>query len=317
MVTVFVLLVLGFRQEVGQSGLLFNMERFMLIGKELGLSGIELRNFCENERKLDLETKSLERDERIKLRELEKQKSRIESEEKCASALRQSEETKLVRQSELEKELRQSELDKELRQSEIAKAKIEAELSKTKLDFDFQLNQSKYNLEAQDRIRIHEITLKNLELQASTGTRTTVVSEEGDMRQNRSEEINFAKLVPFQKLGENEAMDMFLTRFERHADLCKLTGAYKAMSLANCLVDKAKNIYDLLDTQNAEDFEYIKTALLSAFQIDADSSKTKFESARLYPLETIPQFLVRILWKSEVFGRGRRISQIVIKLMKG
>ena len=35
----------------------------MLIGKELGLSGIELKNFCENERKLDLETKSLERDE--------------------------------------------------------------------------------------------------------------------------------------------------------------------------------------------------------------------------------------------------------------
>ena len=91
MVTVFVLLVLGFRQEVGLSCLLFNMERFMLIGKELGLSGIELKNFCENERKLDFETKSLERDERIKLRELEIQKSKIESEEKCASALRQSE----------------------------------------------------------------------------------------------------------------------------------------------------------------------------------------------------------------------------------
>ena len=55
----------------------------------------------------------------------------------------------------------------------------------------------------------------------------------------------------------------------------------------------------MLDTQNAEDFECIKTALLSAFQIDADSCKNKFESARLYPSETITQFLVRIrgLWK--------------------
>ena len=90
-----------------------------------------------------------------------------------------------------------------------------------------------------------------------------------------------------------------MLNFERHAEFLKLTGEWRAMSLANCLSGKSKNVYDLLDLEQAKDFECIKLALLSAFQIDSDSCKTKFENAKLLPMETMSQFLVRLngLWK--------------------
>ena len=53
----------------------------------LGLSGIELKTFCENERKLDAKIKALEREERICFRELEVQKNKQEAD--IASAIRE------------------------------------------------------------------------------------------------------------------------------------------------------------------------------------------------------------------------------------
>ena len=51
--------------------------------------------------------------------------------------------------------------------------------------------------------------------------------------------------------------------------------------------------------EQAKDFDCIKTALLSAFHIDAESCETKFENTKLFQHEAIAQFYVRLtgLWK--------------------
>jgi len=79
--------------------------RWLSFGKEFGLSGSELRAFVENERKLDAETRALERDERIRIRE-----SYRETELAKANALRETELTKAKIESDLIA-LKQTDLD--------------------------------------------------------------------------------------------------------------------------------------------------------------------------------------------------------------
>ena len=57
------------------------------------MSGIELKTFRENERKLDAEIKALERDELIRLRELKIQKNKQEAD--IASAIREADLTRI------------------------------------------------------------------------------------------------------------------------------------------------------------------------------------------------------------------------------
>ena len=284
-----------------------DLSKYLDIGKQLGLSGSELRAFCENERKLEAEVRASERDERIRMREFEVEKNK-------EAVLRES----------------------FLREAEIAKSKLEADLVRDKLaaenaekvamreaqdrqrqhedrqrqqELEAQDRQRQQELEAQDRQRQYEIEMKRLELQNVNITNQNRIHDgEGDTRPHRDDRNTmFAKVVPIAKLGEGEQIDMFLTRFDRHADLLNLTGEWRAMSLANCLSGKARNIYDLLDVEQARDCENIKTALLQAFQIDAESCRAKFDNAKLFPNETMCQFYVRL---NGLFKRWEDISEI-------
>jgi len=84
----------------------------------------------------------------------------------------------------------------------------------------------------------------------------------------------------------------------------EIAGEWLCVSLANSLSRKAKSVFDLLDPEMINDYQFIKIFLLKAFNVDEESCKAKFDNAKLFQGETMAQFLVRLT------GQWRKWEQI-------
>jgi len=64
-----------------------------------------------------------------------------------------------------------------------------------------------------------------------------------------------------------------------------------ALCLANSLSETAKSVFDLLDLEmiGLKEYQFIKTSLLKAFNVDEESCKAKFDNAKCFQRETVAQ----------------------------
>jgi len=175
------------------------MERDIATGKELGLVGLELKEFCENERKLELEAKSREREERIQLRQLEVEKLNIEAAEQKALreeqlAIREIEEQKAIREIAEQKAVRELAEQKAFRDERLAIREADAVERAAVRDAEKQIilkklrmvsDRLKFDFEREDRERQHVLAMRRTEV-----PEPSVVSRgEGNVRPPRDDTL--------------------------------------------------------------------------------------------------------------------------------
>ena len=84
--------------------------------------------------------------------------------------------------------------------------------------------------------------------------------------------IKSAKLTPFDDAND---IDAYLTRFEKHHHVVKTDRQNLAIYLAALLKGKALDVYSRLSSDEANDYDALKIALLHRYQLTEEGLKTK------------------------------------------
>ena len=86
----------------------------------------------------------------------------------------------------------------------------------------------------------------------------------------------------------------YLGRFERFAESQKWKREHWAMYLSALLKGRALDVYSMMPSEQASNYDRLKDALLKRYQLSADGFKKRFRSAKPEAGETPSQFLTRI-----------------------
>ena len=245
------------------------MEKFIKIGKDLGLEGDKLLQFAEKK-----EAEAIEREERNKERELRKLK--IEAENKRLEA--DAENNRL----EADAENKRLEADKEKQRLEAENKRLEADKEKQRLEAE----SKRMDLEAveAEKRRAHELEMKRLELSVATP---------GTPQEPRSDQSARApKLPAFNEITDK--MDAYLERFERFAKNNKWQEDVWATRLSALLTGKSIEFYSRLSREEADDYRMLKLALLRHYDYTEEGYRRKFRGCKPEEGETPALFIERI-----------------------
>ena len=88
----------------------------------------------------------------------------------------------------------------------------------------------------------------------------------------------FPKIPPFED-GKDD-MDSYLRRFERYAGVQKWPKPTWATHLSALLKGRALDVYALLPSEYALDYDFLKDALLKRYDLTEDGFKRKFRSCK-------------------------------------
>ncbi|XP_076055021.1 uncharacterized protein LOC143033448 isoform X2 [Oratosquilla oratoria] len=187
-------------------------------------------------------------------------------------------EQQAIEREEREKERRakKEEIEHKTRLAEIEaeKAKIEAEREKAKIEAE----REKAKIEAEkEKAKIE--AEKELELARITATKQPTATPHDSVSRPQ---------LPL--LQEGEDIASYLNRFERIAELLKLSSDSYAVRLGTLLTGKAADMYISLSPEITKNYELLKKALLSGFNKTPDGYRVDFRNAKISPGETFLQF---------------------------
>lgn len=135
-------------------------------------------------------------------------------------------------------------------------------------------------------VKLKEIENKHeLEIKMSQGNVKSVDTDSGI-------KARMPKIPPFDE--RHDEMDSYLRRFERYATVQKWDRNTWATSLSALLCGKALDVYALMSSETAQNYDELKSALLRRYDLTEDGFKRKFRSSRPEPGETFSQFTVRL-----------------------
>ena len=212
--------------------------------RELVELGRELGLEGEELREFVKEQQALERDERAKQRELE-------------ALAKQRELEALTKQRELEALTKQRELEVLAKQQEIESQQHEFEAK-----------------QRADEIRLRELEVEKCKIEAGTSSR----GENEDVAVTTS--FNWSsvvKLVP--KFSESDVSKYFLS-FEKLMKLLVCPPEYWTLLLQSVLIGKALEVYSCLDSEQSENYEVVKEAILNAYKLVPEAYRIKFRNHR-------------------------------------
>ena len=213
------------------------------------------------------EQQALQRDERQKQREREREKENLE----------------------LQKQKLEQEQDERQKQREREREKENVELQKQKLEQEQALKLQELE---------HKQKLELLSVQAETGVK---VPKSDDSQTC----FKFPKIPTFD--DHKDEMDSYLLRFERYAEAQQWPKKIWATNLSALLRGKALDVYALLPSAEALNYDALKSALLKRYDLTEDGFKRKFRSCRPEMGETFSQFSVRM---SNYLNRWIEMSKI-------
>ena len=245
------------------------IEKFIKIGKDLGLEGDQLLQFAERKEAeaAKKEAEAIEREERNKERELRKLEIEADAEKKRLEADAEN------KRLEADAENKRLEADKEKQRLEAENKRIEAEKEKQRLEA----------VEAEKR-RAHELEMKRLELSVATP---------GTPQEPRSDQSARAPKLP--AFNENtDKMDAYLERFERFAKNNKWQEDVWATRLSALLTGKSLEFYSRLSREEADDYRMLKLALLRHYDYTEEGYRRKFRGCKPEEGETPALFIERI-----------------------
>lgn len=135
-------------------------------------------------------------------------------------------------------------------------------------------------------VKLKEIESKHeLEMKMSQGNVKSVDTDSGI-------KARMPKISPFDE--RHDEMDSYLRRFERYATVQHWERNTWATSLSALLCGKALDVYALMSSETAQNYDELKSALLRRYDLTEDGFKRKFRSSRPEPGETFSQFTVRL-----------------------
>ncbi|XP_071486349.1 uncharacterized protein [Diadema antillarum] len=138
--------------------------------------------------------------------------------------------------------------------------------------------------EHEQKEREHQQTLKEIELKIAT---------EGKTRAERPSAVGVQRLPMFNDKHDN--MDSFLCRFERFAQSSGWDREEWSLPLSTLLTGKALEVYTRLPSEDANDYDKLKSALLHRYELTEEGFREKFRPIN-YPEEgeTYSQFSERL-----------------------
>ena len=119
----------------------------------------------------------------------------------------------------------------------------------------------------------HERGLKRMELE-SVGNRPS----EADLGHNGGfDAARNIRLVP--KFSEQEVENYFVS-FEKVATSLQWPKEYWSLLLQSVLVGKAQRVYSSLSVERSSDYEVVKEAVLTAYELLPEAYRQKFQSLK-------------------------------------
>ncbi|KAJ0058012.1 hypothetical protein NL108_007232 [Boleophthalmus pectinirostris] len=115
------------------------------------------------------------------------------------------------------------------------------------------------------------------------------------------------KLLP---LAPDDDIEHFLTTFERMAQVCRWPEEEWAVRLVPLLTGKARSAYVAMDMKDTEDYDKVKEAILSKYEITTETYRRRFRSLKIEPGETPRELYVRL---KELFMRWIQPGKITIQ----
>ena len=100
------------------------------------------------------------------------------------------------------------------------------------------------------------------------------------------------KIPPFDEA--HDEMDNYLKRFEVYATAQGIRKEEWAIHLSALLKGKSLDVYALLPTEKALDYDFLKTALLQRYDLSEETFKRKFRSSKPEAGESFVQFVTRL-----------------------
>ncbi|CAG2216072.1 unnamed protein product [Mytilus edulis] len=177
---------------------------------------------------------------------------------------------------------------------------IESQQAKQRDDRRFEREREKEEWEV-EKVRLeHELELKRLD-----NTRLFETEKHREEKGNVNPS-KVPKLPPFEE-GTDD-MDAYLRRYERYAISQKWDKSIWATHLSALLKGNALNVYALLPSDQALDYDALKTCLLKRYNMTEDGFKQKFRSCRPEFGETFQQFSVRL---GSYFSRWIDMSNVL------
>ena len=199
----------------------------------------------------------------------------IESREKLEQ---EKEEKRLLREEQKEIEKRERDDKKEKERLERDERIKEREFKQKALEIDHAENVSKLKIQlAEKEVELAEIkkTLKDIKPSG-----------------HDSLKAKLPKLHAFCEGKDN--MDSYLKRFERFALNAGWNKDEWATNLSALLQGKALDVYSRLSSVDAVNYDALKDALLTRFQLTGEGLRVKFRTGRQESDETASQFVVRL-----------------------
>ncbi|VDH97683.1 Hypothetical predicted protein [Mytilus galloprovincialis] len=177
---------------------------------------------------------------------------------------------------------------------------IESQQAKQRDDRRFEREREKEEWEV-EKVRLeHELELKRLD-----NTRLFETEKHREEKGNVNPS-KVPKLPPFEE-GTDD-MDAYLRRYERYAISQKWDKSIWATHLSALLKGNALNVYALMPSDQALDYDALKTCLLKRYNMTEDGFKQKFRSCRPEFGETFQQFSVRL---GSYFSRWIDMSNVL------
>src|ERR1043165_9317075 len=276
-------------------------QQWLKLGRDLGIEGDELKSFVK-ERQAELrEERAKEREDKKARELLEDERAKLQIEEEKAK--RQMEDERAKRQMEIEEEKakRQMEDERAKRQMEIEeeKAKRQMEDERAKRQMEIEEEKAKRQMDLEVKKLEAEIKVKEIEARAAYDRRQTE-NHNGIFVTEREEGNNInhrrgMRDIKFPNFNENkDCLDAYLLRFERTVEAYEIPQEIWALTLARHLEGKALEVYQRLNSTEAQDYNCLKDQLLRRFRLTEDGYRQRFRNSRIEIGETCSQFFQRL-----------------------
>ena len=161
------------------------------------------------------------------------------------------------------------------------KEQYDREREKEQYDKEYEME----HLKEKDKIRQHELELAKLRLEES-------MHQHSYSEQSSRIKVKAAKLPYFEEKQDN--IDSYLTRFEKYHVTMKTPKEDWAIHLATLLKGKALEVYTRMSSEEGNNYDAVKMALLRRYQLTEESLKKKFYESEPEVGELCSQYIVRL-----------------------
>ena len=111
-----------------------------------------------------------------------------------------------------------------------------------------------------------------------------------------------------QKLGADDDIEHFLSTFERIAKQQGLPKETWATQLAGLLTGKAMAAYAAVGTDDAADYEKVKTAVLHRYEVNEETHRQRFQQDKKKPEESYRAWICRTADNFDRWMQGQEMS---------